>query len=87
MHMWHHVTNHLITSNDKDSNSENRIKLRVRDSGVDYLSLDLDPDLFRHVHPALRQRQPALSRLVSCNVQRARDGVILKSTTNKGGLP
>jgi hypothetical protein len=32
MHMWHHVTNHLITSNDKDSNSENRIKLRVRDS-------------------------------------------------------
>jgi hypothetical protein len=32
MHMWHHVTNHLIISNDKDSNSENRIKLRVRDS-------------------------------------------------------
>jgi hypothetical protein len=31
MHMWHHVTNHLITSNDKDSNSENRIKLRIRD--------------------------------------------------------
>jgi hypothetical protein len=31
VHMWHHVTNHLITSNDKDSNSENRIKLRVRD--------------------------------------------------------
>jgi hypothetical protein len=31
MHMWHHVTNHLIISNDKDSNSENRIKLRVRD--------------------------------------------------------
>jgi hypothetical protein len=30
--MWHHVTNHLITSNDKDSNSENRIKLRVRDN-------------------------------------------------------
>jgi hypothetical protein len=22
MHMWHHVTNHLIVSNDKDSNSE-----------------------------------------------------------------
>jgi hypothetical protein len=22
MHMWHHVTNHLIISNDKDSNSE-----------------------------------------------------------------
>jgi hypothetical protein len=35
MHMWHHVTNHLIISNDKDSNSENRIKLRVRDSHVD----------------------------------------------------
>jgi hypothetical protein len=32
MHMWHHVTNHLIISNDKDSNSENRIKLRVRDN-------------------------------------------------------
>jgi hypothetical protein len=32
MHMWHHVTNHLIISNDKDSNSENRIKLRVRDT-------------------------------------------------------
>jgi hypothetical protein len=32
MHMWHHVTNHLIVSNDKDSNSENQIKLRVRDS-------------------------------------------------------
>jgi hypothetical protein len=34
VHMWHHVTNHLITSNDKDSNSENRIKLRVRDIHV-----------------------------------------------------
>jgi hypothetical protein len=22
MHMWHHVTNHLIIFNDKDSNSE-----------------------------------------------------------------
>jgi hypothetical protein len=32
MHMWHHVTNHLIISTDKDSNSENRIKLRVRDN-------------------------------------------------------
>jgi hypothetical protein len=32
MHMWHHVTNHLIISNDKDSNSENRIKLHVRDT-------------------------------------------------------
>jgi hypothetical protein len=34
MHMWHHVTNHLIISTDKDSNSENRIKLRVRDISV-----------------------------------------------------
>jgi hypothetical protein len=34
MHMWHHVTNHLIISIDKDSNSENRIKLRVRDTRV-----------------------------------------------------
>jgi hypothetical protein len=34
MHMWHHVTNHLIISNDKDSNSENQIKLRVRDIAV-----------------------------------------------------
>jgi hypothetical protein len=31
MHMWPHVTNHLIISTDKDSNSENLIKLRVRD--------------------------------------------------------
>jgi hypothetical protein len=31
MHIWHHVTNHFIISNDKDSNSENPIKLRVRD--------------------------------------------------------
>jgi hypothetical protein len=29
MHMWHHVTNHLIISNDKDSNSENQIKLHT----------------------------------------------------------
>jgi hypothetical protein len=35
MHMWHHVTNHLIISNDKDSNSENRIKLCVCDIIVD----------------------------------------------------
>jgi hypothetical protein len=32
MHMWPHVTNHLIISTDKDFNSENRITLRVRDS-------------------------------------------------------
>jgi hypothetical protein len=42
MHMWHHVTNHLITSNDKDTNSENRITLRVRDIlQVDLLQVDL----------------------------------------------
>jgi hypothetical protein len=38
MHMWPHVTNHLIISTDKDSNSENRIKrikLRVRDTRLD----------------------------------------------------
>jgi hypothetical protein len=39
MHMWHHVTNHLIISNDKDFNSENRIKLRVRDRYGDGLGL------------------------------------------------
>jgi hypothetical protein len=53
MHMWHHVTNHLIISNDKDSNSENRIKLRVRDTvpiqshpgvGMDVLFLMLKDD-------------------------------------------
>jgi hypothetical protein len=32
MHMWHHVTNHLIISNDKDSNSETNEKLCVRDT-------------------------------------------------------
>jgi hypothetical protein len=32
MHMWHHVTNHLIISNDKDSNSETTEKLCVRDN-------------------------------------------------------
>jgi hypothetical protein len=36
MHMWHHVTNHLIISNDKDSNSENRIN---------YASVTLPPFL------------------------------------------
>jgi hypothetical protein len=39
MHMWHHVTNHLIISTDKDSNSENRIKLHVRDNNP--LQMDL----------------------------------------------
>jgi hypothetical protein len=45
MHMWPHVTNHLITSNDKDSNSENRIKLRVRDNshGTKYLTQIFSP--------------------------------------------
>jgi hypothetical protein len=39
MHMWHHVTNHLIISNDKDSNSENRIKLHVRDNLLPFICL------------------------------------------------
>jgi hypothetical protein len=38
MHMWHHVTNHLIISNDKDLYSENRIKLCVRDTNAMYTS-------------------------------------------------
>jgi hypothetical protein len=46
MHMWHHVTNHLIVSNDKDSNSENRIKLRVRDTSRPILGIS---QLQRHV--------------------------------------
>jgi hypothetical protein len=41
MHMWHHVTNHLIISTDKDSNSENRIKLRVRDTLLFLISTSL----------------------------------------------
>jgi hypothetical protein len=44
MHMWHHVTTHLIISNDKDSNSENRIKLRVRDNGFDSILTITDHD-------------------------------------------
>jgi hypothetical protein len=39
--MWHHVTNHLIISNDKGSNSENRIKLRVRDTRVSIKALQV----------------------------------------------
>jgi hypothetical protein len=49
MHMWHHVTNHLIISNDKDSNSENRIKLRVRDIiplALEYFAESLPSILF-----------------------------------------
>jgi hypothetical protein len=42
MHMWHHVTNHLIISNDKNSNSENRIKLRVRDKYKEFARLFSD---------------------------------------------
>jgi hypothetical protein len=44
--MWHHVTNHLIISNDKDSNSENRIKLRVHNTW-DH-AIDLEPDAVMH---------------------------------------
>jgi hypothetical protein len=48
MHMRHHVTNHLIISNDKDSNSENRIKLRVRD--IERASGFLASLIFFHVN-------------------------------------
>jgi hypothetical protein len=34
----------------------------------------------------LHINQPTVLRLVGRSVRRARDGVILKSTTNKGGL-
>jgi hypothetical protein len=34
MHMWHHVTNHLIISYDKDSNSEMNEKLCVCDNAL-----------------------------------------------------
>jgi hypothetical protein len=47
MHMWRHVTNHLIISNDKDSNSENRIKLRVRDT-IDGMTAMRDLDLWKY---------------------------------------
>jgi hypothetical protein len=46
MHMWHHVTNHLIISNDKDSNSENRIKLCVCDKEFTRLFSDEAADRF-----------------------------------------
>jgi hypothetical protein len=51
MHMWHHVANHLIISTDKDSNSENRIKLRVRDTAILCMSncKTLEGELFCNV--------------------------------------
>jgi hypothetical protein len=49
MHMWHHVTNPLIVSNDKDSNSENRIKLRVRDNTQEDPSKETDKGKSSHV--------------------------------------
>jgi hypothetical protein len=54
MHMWHHVTNHLIISNDKDSNSENRIKLRIRDKL--HYHMILQDNNTRHHISALVQR-------------------------------
>jgi hypothetical protein len=39
MHMWLHVTNHLITSNDKDSNSETNQK--------DYMSVTISMGMGR----------------------------------------
>jgi hypothetical protein len=70
MHMWHHVTNHLIIFNDKDSNSENRIKLRVRDTVEDVSVktevevvdpnsyLTLNAPLTRHKRKRLLDDQP-----------------------------
>jgi hypothetical protein len=47
MHMRHHVTNHLIISNDKDSNSENRINYAsvtvARPDKLDLTSKHADP--------------------------------------------
>jgi hypothetical protein len=59
------------------------------EAGVGYLCLDLLADLFGCVDPTLRQRwrlRCRVLRLVGRSVRRARGGVILKSTTNKGGL-
>jgi hypothetical protein len=47
--MWHHVTNHLIISNDKGSNSENGIKLRVRDTRVSIKALQVLGNTIRGV--------------------------------------
>jgi hypothetical protein len=47
MHMWRHVTNHLIISNDKDSNSENRIKLRVRDNSLYSMPLGISSTVLK----------------------------------------
>jgi hypothetical protein len=59
--MWHHVTNHLIISNDKDSNSENRIKLRVRDSELFMVFSIQCPDFGQDcVFPS--ERSPSQSR-------------------------
>jgi hypothetical protein len=49
MHMWHHVTNHLIISNNKDSNSENRINYASVTShskrGNDYIGIPEQPSV------------------------------------------
>jgi hypothetical protein len=42
MHMWHHVTNHLIISNDKDSNSETNenyvfVTVTTKENGMRYI--------------------------------------------------
>jgi hypothetical protein len=53
MHMWHHVTNHLIISNDKGFNSENRIN---------YTSVTLPPFLRVDVRVGLCKLSRILSR-------------------------
>jgi hypothetical protein len=80
MHMWHHVTNHLIISNDKDFNSENRIKLRVRDTRRLYISIAIPRILYAVDVWGIRLRRSAKAqptgKISECNnkltsVQRA----------------
>jgi hypothetical protein len=53
MHLWHHVTNHLIISNDKDSNSE---------TNKNYTSMTLPPFLRVNVHVGLCKLSRILPR-------------------------
>jgi hypothetical protein len=71
MHMWHHVTDHLITSNDKDFNSENRIKLRVRDTHPSFVKLvHFITRLVQAVHSITRRRSSSpISTHTSLSVQ------------------
>jgi hypothetical protein len=49
--------------------------------------LQAAPSLFMAGQQVAWDSRPGVLRLVGHSVRRARDGVILKSTTNKGGLP